>query len=237
MISVCIATYNGEKYIAEQLNSILCQLDEKDEVIISDDSSTDQTLEIIKGFNDHRIKIFAGNKFANPIYNFENAIKMASGEFIFLSDQDDYWMPTKVEEMIKVLQTNLLVVSDCYMGDQDLNIIKESYFEWRDSKQGLIKNIWRNSYLGCCMAFDRKILKRILPFPKNIPMHDMWIGLITETIKKPFFLQKPLIIYRRHGGNATTLTNEFKSTASAVQKLKYRWNIIAPLLLRTLRFK
>ena len=89
MISVCMATYNGEKYIEEQLKSILSQLGENDEVIVSDDSSTDNTLAIVESFNDVRIKIFPNNKFHSPIFNFENALKQATGDYIFLSDQDD----------------------------------------------------------------------------------------------------------------------------------------------------
>ncbi len=88
-ISVCLASYNGEKYIAEQLESILKQLGERDELIISDDSSTDQTLAIIDRFHDRRLRVFPGNSFYNPIFNFENALKQATGEVIALSDQDD----------------------------------------------------------------------------------------------------------------------------------------------------
>ena len=103
MISVCIATYNGEKYIREQLDSILPQLGLDDEVIISDDSSTDNTLKIIEEYNDCRIKIFSNNKFYSPILNFENALKKAQGDFIFLSDQDDIWKSNKVEVVMKYL--------------------------------------------------------------------------------------------------------------------------------------
>ena len=117
MISVCIATHNGEQYIKEQLDSILCQLLSEDEVVISDDGSTDSTLEIIKGYNDPRIKIF---NFKQPsktshthIYasrNFENALKHAKGEYIFLSDQDDIWMPSKVAVCLGALKQNDMIV-------------------------------------------------------------------------------------------------------------------------------
>ena len=92
MISVCIATYNGEKYIKEQLLSILPQLGKKDEVIISDDHSTDNTLDIVKGLNDNRIKIVMNNREKGYTSNFENALSYAIGDYIFLSDQDDIWM-------------------------------------------------------------------------------------------------------------------------------------------------
>ena len=96
-VSVCIPTYNGAKYIKEQLDSILSQLGESDEVIISDDSSSDATLDIIKALNDSRIVILEGGKFRSPIFNVENAMKHSSGSFIFLSDQDDVWLPNKID--------------------------------------------------------------------------------------------------------------------------------------------
>lgn len=233
-ISVCLAVYNGAKYIKLQLESILSQLKATDEVIVSDDGSTDDTLSIVRTFNDLRIRILVGNNYKNPIYNFENAIKHASGDIIFLADQDDFWLPEKVSEMLKALKTADIVVSNCYMGDENLQIIKSSYFEWRNSKKGLIKNLYRNSYLGCCIAFKRNMLSKILPFPAKIPMHDMWIGLIAELYYKPIFLDKPLMIYRRHSNNVTSLTENFKSTASVAKQISDRYYLIHPALKRFL---
>ncbi|MEK5777350.1 glycosyltransferase, partial [Acinetobacter nosocomialis] len=101
MISVCLATYNGEKYIVEQLTSILSQLSPTDEVIISDDHSTDETLLLIKSLNDPRIKIITNELGKGYTKNFENAINHSSGDYIFLSDQDDVWVENKVELMMK----------------------------------------------------------------------------------------------------------------------------------------
>src|SRR5687768_2114930 len=112
-ISVCIATYNGEKYNTEQLESILRQLPSDAEVIISDDSSTDNTLQIIDSFNDSRIHVWPNQKFRSPIFNFENALKHSHGDYIFLSDQDDIWMPDRIKKMLPLLNEFDLVVSDC----------------------------------------------------------------------------------------------------------------------------
>ncbi|MEM7184509.1 MAG: glycosyltransferase, partial [Spirochaetota bacterium] len=111
MISVCIATFNGEKYIHEQLVSILQQLGTNDEIIISDDSSTDNTIKMIHAINDKRIKIYHNNV-RNPIQNFENALRKAQGKYIFLSDQDDIWLETKISITIEHLQKYDLVVHD-----------------------------------------------------------------------------------------------------------------------------
>jgi glycosyltransferase involved in cell wall biosynthesis len=117
-ISVCMATRNGEKYIKQQLSSILKQLSKNDEVIISDDSSTDNTIDIIKSFEDKRIKIYANNKFYSPVYNFENALLRSTGDIIFLSDQDDIWEDKKIRVMYELLKRYDLVVSDCTIIDR-----------------------------------------------------------------------------------------------------------------------
>lgn len=236
-ISVCIATYNGSRYIKEQLESILKQLNSDDEVIISDDKSTDRTLEIIKEFGDPRIKIYDENKFGSPVRNFENAIEKATGEYIFLSDQDDQWVENKVKIMLTALKDFDLVVSNAFIGDESLNIIRDSYFEWRNSRVGIVKNFIKNSYLGCCMAFKKKILDVVLPFPKNIPMHDMWIGIVVELYYKPVFIQEKLIIYRRHDGNATFLNEDYTSNESLISKLRFRYNLLIAVIGRSINIK
>ena len=113
MVSVCMATYNGEKYIHRQLVSILNQIDFDDEVIISDDSSTDNTLSIVKQFDDHRIQVFTNQGVSGPVGNFESALFRASGDYIILADQDDFWLPKKVDLVKSLLQDNDLLLSDC----------------------------------------------------------------------------------------------------------------------------
>jgi glycosyltransferase involved in cell wall biosynthesis len=176
-ISVCITSYNGGAYLEKQLSSIIKQISNNDEIIISDDGSTDNTIEIIKGFNDPRIKLFNNYKGNNLIDNFENALTKASGEYIFLSDQDDIWETDKIDIMLGYLQQHDLVVSDCSIIDLNDNIIQDSFFKLRNSGKGILKNIKKNSYMGCCMAFNRFVLEKALPLPKKMPMHDWWIGI------------------------------------------------------------
>ena len=228
MISVCMPTYNGEKYIREQLDSILSQLEEYDEVIISDDSSTDNTIEIIKSYKDSRIHLYPENHFQSPIFNMENALKNANGEFIFMSDQDDVWVDNKVTVMMRYLEQYDCVVSDAMIVDSDLNEIAPSYFEICKCKTGIIRNIVKNGYIGCCMAFRQTLLGKVLPFPQSIPMHDMWIGINAERYGRSIFINEKLIKYRRHENNASA-TSE-KSNNSLVTKMKYRLDIIRALL-------
>lgn len=203
MISVCMATYNGESYIKEQIESILPQLRDGDELIVSDDGSTDKTLEIIFSFECEKVKILHGPR-NGLVKNFENAINAAKGDFIFLCDQDDVWLENKVDVFKAAFENGAdLIVSDCYVVDSKAKIINESFFLLRNSKPGFLPNLLRNSFLGCCMAFKAELKPQILPFPKNIPMHDWWIGLVASLYGDVAFVNQPLILYRRHGNNAS----------------------------------
>ncbi|MBN2610922.1 MAG: glycosyltransferase family 2 protein [Bacteroidales bacterium] len=231
MISVCIPTYNGEKYIRQQLDSILAQLNEGDEVIISDDSSTDSTVEIINGYGDNRIRLIEGCTFRSPIYNLENALKYAKGDYIFLADQDDIWLPEKVSLSLKYLQDFDAVLSDCKIVNSDLVTIHESMFEFYGAKLGLFSNLTKNAYAGCCMAVKKSVLKCAMPFPKRIPMHDVWMGFVIELLYKPCLIHEKLILHRIHQSNASS--TGFKSSYSFLKKISFRWNLLRniPLLL------
>jgi glycosyltransferase involved in cell wall biosynthesis len=244
-LSICIATYNGEKYIKAQLESILSQIGETDEVIISDDCSTDNTVIIIESFKDERIVILKNNKkFKNYNFNFENALKNASGDFVFLSDQDDIWVENKVKRFLEVFnETKVnLIISDCFVVDAQLNMLSQSFFKIRNSSKGFFKNFYKNSYLGCSMAFDRKVLKCSLPFPMETSSHDTWIGLIGEIVGKTYFLNEPLMFFRRHGANYSVhnlgdaiLTN--KSAYSMKNILVLRLLLIKMLLKRYIKIR
>lgn len=222
MISVCLATYNGEKYIIEQINSILLQLSNNDEIIISDDNSTDNTLSLTRSIGDHRIKIFINDLGQGYTHNFENAIKKSSGEFIFLCDQDDVWMENKVSTMMSALQRSDLVVSDALICDGLLNPTLGSHFELHSTRSGFLHNFIMTRYIGACMAFKREILSRVLPFPTNSKLcaHDYWIANVGELYYKVELVDIPLIKYRRHGLNASN--GGEKSKSSLLHKMKVR---------------
>lgn len=224
MISVCIATYNGERFIKEQIDSILTQLDENDEIIISDDSSTDKTIEILQNLRESRIKIYKNTRSKGFVYNFENALIHSSGDYIFLSDQDDIWYENKIEEITGLLQKYNLVVHDAIVIDENEKIIHDSYFNIINSGRGFIKNIIKNSYLGCCMAFKKEVLSIAIPFPKNLIGHDIWIGFIAQHLDSVFFHKKILLKYRRHNNTVTPSSNH--SSNSLLYKFKYRIEFI-----------
>ncbi len=227
-ISVCMAVYNGEKYIKEQIDSILPQLGLEDELIISDDGSKDNTLEIIGSYKDKRIKLLHSNG-KNIIKNFENALQHANGAYIFLSDQDDIWHEDKVKVSVKHLEEYDLVFSELEVFSEDINNTKRFYQD-KGRKTGILKNIIKNHYIGATMAFRRDILMRALPFPKGIYMHDIWLAMIAEIKGKTFFIEEPLIYYRRHSENASE-TGE-KSSNSLSKKISMRGILIYNLLKR-----
>lgn len=206
MNSVCVATYNGELFIDQQLRSILAQIAPEDEVIISDDGSTDNTLKIVDSIGDKRIRI----RHSSAHYfkdNFIEAMCEAKGDIIFLSDQDDVWLPGKYERCIKELEEVDLVCTNSEMTDGELNIIEPNFFSIYHSGPGVFKNALNNTYYGSCMAFRRSLLKAALPMPPTREIgHDIWLGLVAEMTGKVRFIDTPYLLYRRHE-DAKTSTN------------------------------
>jgi glycosyltransferase involved in cell wall biosynthesis len=230
-----MATYNGEKYIKEQLESILLQLGIDDEVIISDDMSTDKTIKIIETFNDSRIHIYQNSKEKGYTKNFENALEKTTGDIIFLADQDDIWIHNKVKNMKKYLLEYDFVVSDNIIVDEKLNTIHKSHFQIYKTKQGFIRNLLLPRYVGACMAFKKEVLQTSLPFPKNAKLsaHDYWICLIAELFFQVYKLDEPLIKYRRHASN--TSSGGYKSMNNLFHKLNVRIYTLIHLLKRFFR--
>lgn len=214
MISVCIATYNGERFIRRQLDSVLREIGPEDEVVISDDSSTDHTLEIIRGYNDSRIRFFDHQQYHSPILNFENAINLAKGELIFLADQDDEWMPGRVSMALKLHHAgdNLVLCNrvNVYKDRREVNHMESPILNTWDS-------IKKSPFIGCMMSFDRKVIDLALPFPKKIAMHDLWIGLLAQRNLKCGYIDEPLVEYNRHEDSYIA-----KHKFSLYAKIKYR---------------
>ncbi|MBQ2774594.1 MAG: glycosyltransferase family 2 protein [Clostridia bacterium] len=225
-ISVAMAAYNGEKYIGEQIESILPQLREGDELIVSDDNPAGKTRSIVEFYTayDNRVKYVEGEG-KGVCKNFENAINHCSGDVIFLCDQDDVWLDGKVQKVLNVIEAGAdVVLHDAQVTDGELNVTSPSFFALNGSKPGFVKNLVKNSYMGCCMAFKAEFKNIFMPFPENLPMHDWWIGLNAELRGKVAFLHEPLIKHRCHGGNVTG------GETTAVQKLLWRLQMTADII-------
>lgn len=225
-ISVALAAYKGEKYIAEQLDSILSQLGENDEIIVSDDYPQGKTREIVTNYQsrDKRIRYIEG-KGEGVVKNFENAMKACTGDVIFLSDQDDVWMPDKVESIMKEFQNGAdLVLHDAAVTDAALNITEPSFFAVHGSNASFSRNLLRNSFVGCCMAFGRQTMLDSLPLPKELAMHDWWIALVALKKKRNVvLLKKTLIKWRRHSETVTG------GKTGLWQKISWRVNMLLSL--------
>jgi len=233
MISVCMATFNGEKYIKEQINSILVQLGKEDELIISDDGSTDNTLEIIRELGDNRIKLYQNINMHGYAHNFENALTHASGDYIFFSDQDDVWLPNKVETILPHLQQDIFVISDAYITNDELDI-KGRLSSWRTYKKGYLQNLFKSIYAGCTCAFTKRIKEYALPFPSTkYIQHDNWIGLLCELKFNVVYVDKPLILYRRHNSNTSGAGS--RSSKTPLFMIKYRSVLFITTLMRFIK--
>ena len=229
-VSVAMAVYNGEAYLEEQLASVLSQLREEDEVIISLDPSKDGTERLLREYHkkDSRIRVCRGPG-TGVVKNFENAIRHCKNDIIFLADQDDVWVDGKVQRILDAFENDkvVCVLHDAYVVDKELNILETSFFALRGCRKGVLKNIFKNSYIGCCMAFRRNCVKKCLPFPDKIPMHDQWLGINCELLGEVCFVREPLLKYRRHEHNVSEMKH-----ASFIQMIIWRKRLIQNLIKR-----
>ena len=230
-ISVCIAAYQGERYIALQLRSILAQLSAGDEVIIVDDGSSDGTCGEISALGDPRLVLMQNTKNQGVLRTFETALSRSTGEIVFLSDQDDLWMPGKVNTVLDAFDHDpslMLTASDAILIDDIGNKIGDSYYARRG---GFRSDLWSNvlicKFLGCTMAFRSALLRSALPFPHATRVHhDIWLGCVNALLKgKTKYISEPLVAYRQH---STNITGRVKF--SSYRRFQMRSQLIVQLL-------
>ncbi|MCM2536046.1 glycosyltransferase family 2 protein [Neobacillus pocheonensis] len=228
-LSVCMATYNGAEFVVRQLDTVLKQLGPDDEVIVVDDRSKDNTVQLIKDTYGSRVQVTVNDQNVGAIKSFEKAISLAQGDILFLCDQDDLWEDEKVKTVLKAFEEQgaELVLHDAYVVDGKLDIIHPSWNDYNHNNinQGIVGNILKNAYTGAFMAFKREIVPLILPFPASIEMHDQWIALVCMMKKKKVvFINRPLMKYVRHGGNVTGMKKR-----SLTAQLKGRLRMISSI--------
>ena len=235
-VSVCMAAYNGERFVREQLDSIVAQLSVGDEIIVIDDRSTDGTLAQVEQFCRERaaapgpqIKIMAHKQNCGVVRTFEEALRAASGDILFLADDDDCWAPAKVQEVLAAFSADpdLQIVSSGLelIDEEGQPIAVSSLMRHRRFSAGVWANLRHNQFQGSTLALRSSALQHVLPFPKDkLFLHDAWIGLRTILRGgKIRHLDKPLLAYRRHGAN---VSRRF----SIVNQVKLRLQLIAALL-------
>jgi glycosyltransferase involved in cell wall biosynthesis len=208
-ISVCMATFQGEKYVAAQLRSILSQLSELDEVIVVDDHSSDGTCAAIRAIGDGRVRLIERTANQGPARAFQDALWKASGAIIFLSDQDDLWAPEKITTVLEAFDKNpgvVMVVTDAMLIDGDGNRVGDSYYGLRGRfSSGVFSNVIRCKFLGCTMAFRSELIAKALPIPPGSEiLHDIWLGMVNSIMRGgTVYLDERMVLYRRHASTVT----------------------------------
>lgn len=199
-----MATYNGARFIEEQLASFVDQDRRPDELVVTDDGSTDQTLPIVERFAANAsfaVRIERNLERLGYSRNFERAISLCTGDIILISDQDDAWYPAKIRRIIDAMdhaERPIITVNDQRIVDSDGN----------DSGMTMFGNFRRarcpdtDLIAGSCTALPRSLLPLLLPFPAELP-YDSWIGSVADSLGIKRLIEEPLQIYRRHGSNAT----------------------------------
>jgi glycosyltransferase involved in cell wall biosynthesis len=210
-VSVCMATFNGERYVRRQIETILSELSSADELIVVDDCSTDRSIEIIRSIQDPRIFIHCNAYNQRQVRSFATAIAFARNDVLFLTDQDDVWIPGRVDWMCEALETAraALVASNFEWMDEtetpvDLPLTPVKH---QDSRR-FVKNIFeifvgRPKYLGCTMAFRREFVSLILPIPSYSEAHDLWLALAANLVGSNVHLEATTLRKRHHEGNFT----------------------------------
>jgi len=222
-VSVLLIAYNGEKYIARQIESIVCQLRRDDELIISDDGSVDQTISIIKNLQQkyQNIKLVYGPH-RGIAANLTNAYMQAKGDIVCFSDQDDIWNPVKLSTISVAFSNNPtidVILHDAQICDQHERMLPYTLFTSRKSSHGIFSNLLRSTYYGCCMCFRRSFLQQYMPLPDNLISYDQYFGLKAEWNKKSLFIDSPLLVHRYHGQNQS-------HRLSGIERIFFRMKLI-----------
>lgn len=227
-ISVALATYNGEKYLREQLDSLYAQTRLPDEIVVSDDCSTDSTVDILIEYNRrYGLKYFINNTPLGVNKNFEKAISLCSGDFVALCDQDDIWLPHKIEKSFLRLQEieknglpSLVSSTNIHINGNGEKIGRN-----KDEKDSFsyVTNLWDNKHQGCTLMMNRDLIKKVIPFPQGNIMYDAYIGLTATMIGNKYNIGEPLMLYRLHSNNVIG-GNGTQSKLAKLNRLRFKYS-------------
>jgi len=235
-----MATYNGALYINEQISSILKELDIDDEVVIVDDCSTDNTLNVLRDINDPRIKMHTNDRNRGHVYSFNRAISLAQNDIVFLSDQDDIWLEGRVKLMVNKLLDNkaMLISSNYELMDENgegLSFPQRNQLKLKDSSRYLtnILKIFmgKMNYFGCAMAFRKELAEFILPIPDFVEAHDIWLSLAGNLAAANLHIEEKTLRRRLHSMNLTNPNRRI------LDKIKSRIIFLRSILILRLRMK
>lgn len=237
MIDILLSTYNGEKYLAEQIESLLNQTYQEWVLIIRDDGSSDKTVEIIERYiakYPDKIK-FSGEDRTNLGYikSFEQLLNFSRAEYIMFCDQDDVWLPNKIEICMNAIKreekksgtdTPILVHTDLYVTDERLNVRHESFIKYSGVDVIFLEHDIHylgicNTVTGCTTLFNRALKEKMLPFNPAC-IHDEWAGICAKKYGILLFIPQSTILYRQHGKNALGAVEGKFSIADKIKNIK-----------------
>lgn len=238
MIELLMATYNGEKFIAEQIESLLNQSFQDFKVLIHDDGSTDKTVQIIKEYVEKypgKIIFVEDNiKTGGAKNNFQHLLEMSTEKYVMLCDQDDYWEKEKIEKAIEIIKKSekesdmpILCHGDLKVADGELNIKSMSMFDMQklDKRKKELRDLLvQNNVTGCTVIMNRALVKKCREMPKEAIMHDWWYGLVAAAFGKVEYIGDAGIKYRQHGNNTEGAKN-LKNPIYLLRKLFDRKNV------------
>jgi glycosyltransferase involved in cell wall biosynthesis len=232
LVSIVMTTYNGERFIQRQLDSIFAQTYTNFELIICDDRSSDNTFKILEeNHNKHGFTLLQNEINLGLVKNFEKVITLAKGDYIVLADQDDIWKKEKVEVLLKSIETHasLFVFSDASeLIDENDTIFHHSYYESKNLPDEAIDArvfYLNNPATGCTTLFKKELIQYALPFPNEIKYHDWWLAYVASKYSPVISVKKALIQYRRHDANVTTVekgeVSKFNFWHKKMEKVRY----------------
>lgn len=224
LVSIALCTYNGERYLKEQIDSILAQTYKHIEIVIVDDCSSDTTIALLEEYTQKaNLRYVINEKNQGFVKSFERAISLCEGEYILLSDQDDVWDTQKIQTLLDAMENHVLVYSNAKLVDEHLiplgkNLLdshKINCFSGSNNKAFVFKNC----ISGNTIMFRKELKDFCLPFPPTISFHDVWIAFVAATCGSIGYVDQPLILYRQHACNITDINKKRKKRKNVVQKL------------------
>lgn len=244
LISVVMCTYNGAKYLKEQIDSILQQTIADFELVVCDDCSNDGTWEILQDYasSNDKIRVCRNERNLGFLKNYEKALGLASGEYVALSDQDDIWMPNHLEVLVNLLGDRTIACGNSLLVDENGDSLGMTLKEQEDltvvsdnpMDVALSIMVYRNPFQGAAMLFRRSFLEKALPIPEGVKYHDSWFAALACFMEGISYTDEVILYYRMHGENLSGLHSK-KSRGNILNK-RYKGEYILdrPIMLEAI---
>lgn len=208
LVSVAMATYNGEEFLREQLDSIYNQTYKNIDVLVTDDCSKDNTVLILEEYKiKYGLQYYINRKTLGIVKNFERALSLCKGKYIALSDQDDIWFPEKIENLVNEIDDYSLIFSDAKLNDRysknNLDSLNKVSDYMADTDTPFLQLFFRKFIYGCTMLLKKEVLEQALPIPDGVCYHDRWLVIVAAKMGGIKYLDKELMYYRQHENNVS----------------------------------